>query len=164
MFPHDLGADIFKGQVITIAVVIVFLTIFLLREWIIQNARPGVFGDEEVPEAAAAQEGPPANVNIEPQPIVEVDAVGEVLPLLQPIAPPDPPVEPMPTIDVVEEDDEPSSDSEPYEASPDSQENSADEYSDEEAGSDDEQSNDDVSSTISKGKGKEKVADETSGE
>ncbi|KAJ1306920.1 hypothetical protein OPQ81_007903 [Rhizoctonia solani] len=52
--PQDLGPDIFKGQIITIAVVIVFLTIFLLREWIIQNARPGVFGDEELPEAVAA--------------------------------------------------------------------------------------------------------------
>ncbi|KAF8677376.1 hypothetical protein RHS04_05713 [Rhizoctonia solani] len=52
--PHDLGADIFKGQIITIAVVIVFLTIFLLREWIIQNARPGVFGDEEPDVVAAA--------------------------------------------------------------------------------------------------------------
>ncbi|KAG8733382.1 hypothetical protein FRC11_006727 [Ceratobasidium sp. 423] len=52
--PQDLGADIFKGQIITIAVVIVFLTIFLLREWIIQNARPGVFGDDEIPEAVAA--------------------------------------------------------------------------------------------------------------
>ncbi|KAH7335166.1 hypothetical protein B0J17DRAFT_668903 [Rhizoctonia solani] len=58
ILPQDLGADIFKGQIITIAVVIVFLTIFLLREWIIQNARPGVFGDDEVPEAVAAVPDP----------------------------------------------------------------------------------------------------------
>ncbi|CAE6474360.1 unnamed protein product [Rhizoctonia solani] len=58
ILPQDLGADIFKGQIITIAVVIVFLTIFLLREWIIQNARPGVFGDDEVPEAAAVVPDP----------------------------------------------------------------------------------------------------------
>ncbi|QRV88979.1 E3 ubiquitin-protein ligase MARCH6 [Ceratobasidium sp. AG-Ba] len=66
--PHDLGADIFKGQIITIAVVIVFLTIFLLREWIIQNARPGVFGDEEVPEGAAPEGIPPLEPVQEVQP------------------------------------------------------------------------------------------------
>ncbi|CAE6440306.1 unnamed protein product [Rhizoctonia solani] len=67
VIPHDLGADIFKGQIITIAVVIVFLTIFLLREWIIQNARPGVFGDDEIPEAVpvAPDPAPP------PEPVVQ---------------------------------------------------------------------------------------------
>lgn len=60
LLPQDLGADIFKGQVITIAVVIVFLTIFLLREWIIQNARPGVFGDDDIPDAPVAPDAAPA--------------------------------------------------------------------------------------------------------
>ncbi|CAE6447141.1 unnamed protein product [Rhizoctonia solani] len=68
--PHDLGADIFKGQIITIAVVIVFLTIFLLREWIIQNARPGVFGDDEIPEAAPAVPDPVPP----PEPVAEARA------------------------------------------------------------------------------------------
>ncbi|KAG8694447.1 hypothetical protein FRC09_009839, partial [Ceratobasidium sp. 395] len=75
VLPQDLGADIFKGQVITIAVVIVFLTIFLLREWIIQNARPGVFGDEEALEGgAAAPEGALPEVAEEMPALVEVDA------------------------------------------------------------------------------------------
>ncbi|CAE6428946.1 unnamed protein product [Rhizoctonia solani] len=68
--PQDLGADIFKGQIITIAVVIVFLTIFLLREWIIQNARPGVFGDDELPEAEAVVPDP-APAREPPAPIQE---------------------------------------------------------------------------------------------
>lgn len=164
VFPHDLGADIFKGQVITIAVVIVFLTIFLLREWIIQNARPGVFGDEDIPEAAAVLEGPPANANIAPQPIIEAEILDEeVLPPLEPIVPLETPAEPTPVVDGLEE-DELTSESEPYEASPDSQGNSTDEYSDEEGGLNGQQSNDDVSSTISKGKGKQKASDEIDGE
>ncbi|CAE6382190.1 unnamed protein product [Rhizoctonia solani] len=70
--PQDLGADIFKGQIITIAVVIVFLTIFLLREWIIQNARPGVFGDEEPEAVAAAPDLVPPQ-----QPVAEAEAPGQ---------------------------------------------------------------------------------------
>ncbi|KAG9099960.1 hypothetical protein FRC06_004671 [Ceratobasidium sp. 370] len=81
MLPQDLGADIFKGQIITIAVVIVFLTIFLLREWIIQNARPGVFGDEEVPEGGAvAPEGIPDVVQEPEAPVALVEAEGMLIP------------------------------------------------------------------------------------
>lgn len=42
---HDLWSDIFVGQIIAALVVVLFLAVFLLREWIVQNARPGVFED-----------------------------------------------------------------------------------------------------------------------
>lgn len=165
ILPHDLGADIFKGQVITIAVVIVFLTIFLLREWIIQNARPGVFGDDDVPEAAAAPEAPLANANIEPPPIVEVEVMNEeAFPPLEPIGPLELPAELAPVVDSVEEDDEQTTESETYETSPDSHENSTDGYSDEEGRSNDRQSNDGVSSIVSNHKGKQKAGDITDSE
>ncbi|GLB43378.1 putative RING finger membrane protein [Lyophyllum shimeji] len=48
-----LSADIFMGQIIASLIVLTFVAVFLLREWISQNARPGVFEDEEVlPEEA----------------------------------------------------------------------------------------------------------------
>ncbi|KAF9482616.1 hypothetical protein BDN70DRAFT_852941 [Pholiota conissans] len=58
-----LSADIFTGQIIASLIVLTFVAVFLLREWISQNARPGVFEEEEVPPenrpaqpaAAAAQ-------------------------------------------------------------------------------------------------------------
>ncbi|KAF8872840.1 hypothetical protein CPB84DRAFT_1818035 [Gymnopilus junonius] len=54
-----LSADIFAGQIIASLIVLTFVAIFLLREWISQNARPGVFEEEEappqVPAAAPAQ-------------------------------------------------------------------------------------------------------------
>lgn len=43
-----LSADIFTGQIIASLIVLTFVAIFLLREWISQNARPGVFEDEEL--------------------------------------------------------------------------------------------------------------------
>jgi E3 ubiquitin-protein ligase MARCH6 len=42
-----LSADIFTGQIIASLIVLTFVAVFLLREWISQNARPGVFEDEE---------------------------------------------------------------------------------------------------------------------
>ncbi|KAG1839691.1 hypothetical protein F4604DRAFT_1835027 [Suillus subluteus] len=68
-----LSADIFAGQIIASLIVLIFVAIFLLREWISQNARPGVFEDEDGgaihpapqpgdPPAAAVEE--PANVHI----------------------------------------------------------------------------------------------------
>ncbi|KIK49077.1 hypothetical protein CY34DRAFT_797462 [Suillus luteus UH-Slu-Lm8-n1] len=68
-----LSADIFAGQIIASLIVLIFVAIFLLREWISQNARPGVFEDEDggaihpAPQpgdlpAAAVEE--PANVHI----------------------------------------------------------------------------------------------------
>ncbi|KAF8903526.1 hypothetical protein CPB84DRAFT_1814671 [Gymnopilus junonius] len=44
-----LSADIFAGQIIASLIVLTFVAIFLLREWISQNARPGVFEEEEAP-------------------------------------------------------------------------------------------------------------------
>ncbi|KAK7060792.1 hypothetical protein VNI00_000525 [Paramarasmius palmivorus] len=46
----SLSSDIFTGQIIASLVVLTFVAIFLLREWIAQNARPGVF-DDDVPGA-----------------------------------------------------------------------------------------------------------------
>ncbi|KAJ3995467.1 hypothetical protein F5050DRAFT_1767078 [Lentinula boryana] len=43
----SISADIFTGQIIASLIVITFVAIFLLREWIAQNARPGQFDDEE---------------------------------------------------------------------------------------------------------------------
>lgn len=68
-----LSTDIFAGQIIASLIVLIFVAIFLLREWISQNARPGVFEDEDggaihpAPQPgdlpAAAIEEPP-NVHI----------------------------------------------------------------------------------------------------
>ncbi|THU75229.1 hypothetical protein K435DRAFT_916043, partial [Dendrothele bispora CBS 962.96] len=56
-FGADTLADIFTGQIIASLIVITFVAIFLLREWIAQNARPGVFDDnEDVPAANAPQD------------------------------------------------------------------------------------------------------------
>ncbi|KAF8074708.1 hypothetical protein FPV67DRAFT_1474663 [Lyophyllum atratum] len=43
-----LSADIFTGQIIASLIVLTFVAVFLLREWISQNARPGVFEDEDL--------------------------------------------------------------------------------------------------------------------
>ena len=76
-----VSSDIFTGQIIAALIIILFLAVFLLREWIVQNARPGVFGDplaldgvpadgaegagDEVPPAPPAPAPAPAAV---PQP------------------------------------------------------------------------------------------------
>jgi E3 ubiquitin-protein ligase MARCH6 len=45
-----LSSDIFKGQVIATLIVLTFVAMFLLREWISQNARPGIFEDDDLLE------------------------------------------------------------------------------------------------------------------
>jgi len=50
---RSISADIFAGQIIATLIVLVFIAVFLLREWISQNARPGVF--EEGDHALAAE-------------------------------------------------------------------------------------------------------------
>jgi len=50
---RSVSADIFTGQIIATLIVLVFIAVFLLREWISQNARPGVF--EEGDPALAAE-------------------------------------------------------------------------------------------------------------
>ncbi|KAJ6616969.1 hypothetical protein B0H10DRAFT_1346361 [Mycena sp. CBHHK59/15] len=54
----SLSSDIFTGQIIASLVVLTFVAVFLLREWISQNARPGVFEDEE-PDHAQVAPPPP---------------------------------------------------------------------------------------------------------
>src|SRR6266850_70589 len=56
---RTVSTDIFTGQIIATAIVLIFIAVFLLREWISQNARPGVFeeGDPAVePEAEQERE------------------------------------------------------------------------------------------------------------
>lgn len=59
LFTHPLlrtvSADIFTGQIIATLIVLVFIAVFLLREWISQNARPGIF-EEGDPAIAAERE------------------------------------------------------------------------------------------------------------
>lgn len=45
----SVSADIVSGQIIATVIVVAFVAVFLLREWISQNARPGVFDDAEGP-------------------------------------------------------------------------------------------------------------------
>ena len=52
---RSVSADIFTGQIIATLIVLVFIAVFLLREWISQNARPGVF-EEGDPAIAAERE------------------------------------------------------------------------------------------------------------
>lgn len=49
----SLSSDIFTGQIIASLVVLTFVAVFLLREWISQNARPGVFEDDDDDPIAA---------------------------------------------------------------------------------------------------------------
>ena len=59
LFAHPLlrtvSADIFTGQIIATLIVLVFIAVFLLREWISQNARPGIF-EEGDPAIAVERE------------------------------------------------------------------------------------------------------------
>ena len=52
---RTVSADIFTGQIIATLIVLVFIAVFLLREWISQNARPGIF-EEGDPAIAAERE------------------------------------------------------------------------------------------------------------
>ncbi|KAJ7230501.1 hypothetical protein GGX14DRAFT_583567, partial [Mycena pura] len=61
----SLSTDIFTGQIIASLVVLTFVAVFLLREWISQNARPGVFEDED-PEPVPAVLPPPPPPLLEP--------------------------------------------------------------------------------------------------
>ncbi|KAI0642432.1 hypothetical protein C8Q79DRAFT_917921 [Trametes meyenii] len=44
----QVSSDIVAGQIIASMIVITFVAVFLLREWITQNARPGIFEDEDM--------------------------------------------------------------------------------------------------------------------
>ncbi|TFY72452.1 hypothetical protein EVG20_g549 [Dentipellis fragilis] len=47
---RTISADIFTGQIIATLIVLVFIAIFLLREWISQNAHPGLLEGAEIHE------------------------------------------------------------------------------------------------------------------
>lgn len=79
---HNLSADILSGQIIASVIVLGFVAVFLLREWISQNARPGVFDDAEAP---------PEGVVPPPQPAIEQEQPA-------PIAPPPPAPAPVPKV------------------------------------------------------------------
>jgi E3 ubiquitin-protein ligase MARCH6 len=59
-----LSADIFLGQIIASLIVLTFVAVFLLREWVSQNARPGVF---EGVDAPLQMPDPPGPQNPAPQ-------------------------------------------------------------------------------------------------
>ncbi|SJL04278.1 uncharacterized protein ARMOST_07639 [Armillaria ostoyae] len=65
-----LSKDIFTGQIITSTIIVTFVAIYLLREWISQNASLGVFDEEElpVPEERPLGAELPANPPQPPQP------------------------------------------------------------------------------------------------
>ncbi|KAF8166549.1 hypothetical protein K438DRAFT_1856932 [Mycena galopus ATCC 62051] len=84
----SLSSDIFTGQIIASLVVLTFVAVFLLREWISQNARPGVFEDEDpepmppLPLAPPPQQQllePPGAFPVPPHPnpmsTIQLDAV-----------------------------------------------------------------------------------------
>ncbi|KZT09822.1 uncharacterized protein LAESUDRAFT_694262 [Laetiporus sulphureus 93-53] len=61
-----ISSDILSGQIIASLIVLAFVAIFLLREWISQNARPGVFDDAEVVAEEQVQPQPPPPPRIQP--------------------------------------------------------------------------------------------------
>ncbi|OSD05343.1 hypothetical protein PYCCODRAFT_1405960 [Trametes coccinea BRFM310] len=58
----QVSSDIVAGQIIASMIVVAFVGIFLLREWITQNARPGVFEDGDLPIDADMLPPPPAEI------------------------------------------------------------------------------------------------------
>ncbi|KAI0630807.1 hypothetical protein C8Q77DRAFT_228608 [Trametes polyzona] len=67
----QVSSDIVTGQIIASSIVIAFVAIFLLREWITQNARPGVFDDGDVPADPDVPEAPPPVPDVAP-PAIEI--------------------------------------------------------------------------------------------
>ena len=84
-----LVADIFLGQIIASLIVLTFVAVFLLREWVSQNARPGVFEDVDVPPQP---DDPPPEPNPDQQHDPNEPAPPPIAP--RPETPP-PPVEPL---------------------------------------------------------------------
>ncbi|TBU39775.1 hypothetical protein BD309DRAFT_1083198 [Dichomitus squalens] len=64
---RTISSDIFSGQIIASIIVLSFVAIFLLREWITQNARPGVFEDGDGVVDPGADALPPLPENPPPQ-------------------------------------------------------------------------------------------------
>ena len=67
-----LSSDIFAGQIIASLIVLIFVAVFLLREWISQNARPGVFEEDEI--AGIPPQDPPVIPLPANQPVQDVNA------------------------------------------------------------------------------------------
>jgi E3 ubiquitin-protein ligase MARCH6 len=78
-----LSSDIFTGQIIAALIVLTFVAVFLLREWISQNARPGVFEDEEVLEE---RERPLVQPDQQPLPAPAAPALPPRMPLVDHLA------------------------------------------------------------------------------
>ena len=54
-FTENMAADIFLGQIVACVVVVTFVSLFFLREWVVQNAHPGVL--EDAPQGAEGDGG-----------------------------------------------------------------------------------------------------------
>ncbi|KAH8832844.1 hypothetical protein DL96DRAFT_1667326 [Flagelloscypha sp. PMI_526] len=86
------ATDILSGQIIASLIVLTFVAVFLLREWISQNARPGFFDEDPLPEELRGAPAPPPQPHVDvppplPEPVVFVPA--PQAPLLPPdIVPP----------------------------------------------------------------------------
>ncbi|KAJ3557499.1 hypothetical protein NM688_g1443 [Phlebia brevispora] len=93
-----VSADIVAGQIIATVIVIAFVAIFLLREWISQNARPGVFddGDAAPPEEAPAPAPVPQPPAPQAPPVRRVQDIWNFGELERAI--PAPPVHPPPPV------------------------------------------------------------------
>jgi len=72
-FWQTLSSDIFAGQIIASLIVLIFVAVFLLREWISQNARPGVFEEDEI-AGIPPQEPPIPNPLPANQPVQDMNA------------------------------------------------------------------------------------------
>lgn len=97
---HDqVGSDIIKGQIVTASLVVAFLAIFLLREWIIQNAVPGMFGDdgldlgqpEDPPVEVAEAELPVDEMGLPPaDPVLDAEIIARIQQIRAQLAVPPP--------------------------------------------------------------------------
>jgi hypothetical protein len=52
---ENMAADIFLGQIVACVVVVIFVCLFFLREWVVQNAHPGVL--EDAPQGVEGDAG-----------------------------------------------------------------------------------------------------------
>ncbi|KAG0143235.1 hypothetical protein CROQUDRAFT_661474 [Cronartium quercuum f. sp. fusiforme G11] len=84
--PNTIALDIFQGQLITCAVILTFVVVFLLREWILQNTPPQdviqlVEDEEPAARADDLQVEPPfepAEVHQVEEPLVEEENLASV--------------------------------------------------------------------------------------
>lgn len=60
---RTMGRDCFSGQIITCAVVVIFISVFMLREWIQQQIlEDAAARDRQQPQPPPVERGPPPNV------------------------------------------------------------------------------------------------------